>query len=405
MNMDFRNYENSNRLMKVENKSLLLRRPGVLFYSALLITVLFGCRSTEENQGAQAPPPTIPVITLTKSAVTTTKDYTGTLEGKVNVEIRPQVDGYLDKVYIDEGAFVQAGQLLFKINDQPYQQQLNNAIAVMHAAEATLSNTQLEVDKVVPLVKSNVVSPIQLKTVQAAHQVAKANLEQAKAAVGSAKINIAFTNIKAPVSGFIGRIPRRLGSLVGKSDQQPLTTLSDVHEIYAYFSIGESDFINFKAQYSGKTLTEKIKQIPPVSLLLADYTTYPHKGHITMVDGQFDKNTGSIMLRATFPNADGLLRAGNTGKVRIDQVHESSLMVPQASTMELQNKVFVYKLADSNKISRVMIDIAGKSGADYLIKGGLKPGDRIVSTGLDHLQEGMVITPGNSPAAAKIAKK
>ncbi|MGY0039684.1 efflux RND transporter periplasmic adaptor subunit [Pedobacter sp. NJ-S-72] len=222
--------------MKVENKSLLLRRPGILFCSALLITVLFGCHSKDENPGGQTPPPAIPVITLAKSAATT-KDYTGTLEGKVNVEIRPQVDGYLDKVYIDEGAFVQAGQLLFKINDQPYQQQLNNAIAVMHAAEATLSNTQLEVDKVIPLVKSNVVSPIQLKTVQATYNVAKANLEQARAAVGSAKINLAFTSIKAPVSGFIGRIPRRLGSLVGKNDQQPLTTLSDVHEIYAYFSI------------------------------------------------------------------------------------------------------------------------------------------------------------------------
>lgn len=391
--------------MKVENKSLLLRRPGLLFCSALLLTSLFSCRSANEGAGAQEAPPTIPVITLTKSAATTSKDYTSTLEGKVNVEIRPQVEGYLDKVYIDEGAFVQAGELLFKINDQPYQQQLNNTIAVMHAAEAALSNTQLEVDKVIPLVKSNVVSAIQLKTVQAAHNVAKANLEQAKAAVESAKINLGFTKIKAPVSGFIGRIPRRLGSLVGRNDQQPLTTLSDVHEIYAYFSIGESDFINFKAQFPGKTLTEKIKQIPPVSLLLADNTIYTHQGRISMVDGQFDKNTGSIMLRATFPNADGLLRAGNTGKIRIDQLHESSLLVPQASTLELQNKVFVYKLADSNKLSRVMIDITGKSGTDYIIKDSLKPGDKIVSMGLDRLQEGMVINPGSSATAAKAEKQ
>lgn len=391
--------------MKVENKSLLLRRPGLLFCSALLLTSLFSCRSANENTGTQEAPPTIPVITLTNSAATTTKDYTGTLEGKVNVEIRPQVEGYLDKVYVDEGAFVQAGELLFKINDQPYQQQLNNAVAVMHAAEAALSNTQLEIDKVIPLVKSNVVSAIQLKTVQAAHHVAKANLEQAKAAVGSAKINLGFTKIKAPVSGFIGRIPRRLGSLVGRNDQLPLTTLSDVHEIYAYFSIGESDFINFKSQFPGKTLTEKIKQIPPVSLLLADNTIYIHQGRISMVDGQFDKNTGSIMLRATFPNADGLLRAGNTGKIRIEQLHQSSLLVPQASTLELQNKVFVYKLADSNKLNRVMIDIAGKSGADYIIKDGLKPGDKIVSVGLDRLHEGMVINPGTSQVPSKAAKQ
>lgn len=388
--------------MRVQNKSRLLRKSGFSFCTALLLfATLSGCSSADQNADAATAPPTIPVMTLAEKAATTTKDYTSTLEGKVNVEIRPQVDGYLDKVYIDEGAYVQAGALLFKIKDQPYQQQLNNALAVMHAAEATLGNTQLEIDKVIPLVKSNVVSGIQLKTVQAAHQVAKANLEQAKAAVASARINIGFTTIKAPVSGFIGRIPRRLGSLVGRNDQQPLTVLSDVHEIYAYFSMSENDFINFKAQYPGKTLTEKIKQIPPVSLLLADNTVYTQKGRINMVDGQFDKNTGSIMLRAAFPNADGLLRAGNTGKIRINQVHEASILIPQSATMELQNKVFVYKLADSNKLSRTGIEIAGKSGSDYIIQTGLKVGDRIVLTGLDRLQEGMKINPGSAPATAK----
>ena len=388
--------------MRVQNKSLLLRRSGFSFCTALLLSaVLSGCSSADQNADAAAAPPTIPVMTLAEKAATTTKDYTSTLEGKVNVEIRPQVDGYLDKVYIDEGAYVQAGTLLFKIKDQPYQQQLNNALAVMHAAEATVGNTQLEIDKVIPLVKSNVVSGIQLKTVQAAHQVAKANLEQAKAAVASARINIGFTLIKAPVSGFIGRIPRRLGSLVGRNDQQPLTMLSDVHEIYAYFSMSENDFINFKAQYPGKTLVEKIKQIPPVSLLLADNTVYTLKGRINMVDGQFDKNTGSIMLRATFPNADGLLRAGNTGKIRINQVHEAAVMIPQSATMELQNKVFVYKLADSNKLSRAGIEIAGKSGSEYIIRTGLKPGDRIVLNGLDRLQEGIKINPGPAAITAK----
>src|SRR5271156_3304516 len=229
------------------------------------VLFLYSCSSQQAQQQPSAPPAT-EVVTIVSGNTITQNDYTASLEGKVNIEIRPQVEGSLAKVYVDEGAYVKEGQPLFKINDQPYREQYNNAVASQHAAEAAETNAQLEIDKVTPLVESKVVSVIQLKAARTAYQLAVANTEQAKAAVAAAKINLGYTTIYAPVSGYIGRLPKKQGSLVGRADADPLTTLSDVHEIYAYFSLSEGDFIRFKEQYPGSTINEKIKGLPPVSL-------------------------------------------------------------------------------------------------------------------------------------------
>ena len=357
-----------------------------------LAILLYGCAQKQEAP-TTPPPPTLPVVEITSGQATTYQEYPASIEGKVNLEIRPQVDGYLDNVLVDEGAFVKAGQPLFKINDLPYREQLNNAKASLSAAQAAIINTQLEIDKLTPLVANKVISDFQLKAAKAANSVAIANAEQAKAMVGSAQINFGYTTIKAPVNGYIGRLPKKKGSLVSRADVDALTQLSDVQEVHVYFALGEADFIKFKAQYDGATLNDKLKKLEPISLLLADQTIYPQHGKIDMIDGQFDKNTGAITLRATFANAQGLLRSGNTGKVRLSLQHDSAILVPQSATVELQDKVFVYTLAEGNKVKKSPITIIGKSGNNYLIKDGVKAGDRIVFTGLDLLQDGLVITP------------
>jgi membrane fusion protein (multidrug efflux system) len=157
--------------------------------------------------------------------------------------------------------------------------------------------------------------------------------------------------------------------------------------------LGEKDFVSFKEQYTGSTLKDKLKNLPPVSLMLADGTLYAKTGKIDVIDGQFDKNTGSITVRATFSNPQGLLRSGNTGKVRLSLQHLDATIVPESATIEMQDKVFVFALADSNKVKRVPITIVGKSGSNYLVKDGVKAGDQIVLSGVDHLQEGTVIKP------------
>lgn len=363
---------------------------------------LLSCSSQQQQQGAP-PPPSLPVVAVTSGQQTVYQEYPASIEGIANVEIRPQVEGTLDVIFVDEGAKVTKGQPIFKINDRPYQEQLNQALANLHAAEAALVNAEIEVEKKTKLVNNKVLADFQLKTAVAARNVAKANLEQAKAGVGSARINLGYTLIKAPTDGYIGRLLKKQGSLVTPSDVQALTDLSDIHELHVYFALGENDFVSFKNNFEGATLEEKIKKLPPITLVLSDQTEYAQQGKIDMVDGQFDKNTGAITLRATFPNKEGLLRSGNTGKVRLGKQHAKVLLVPQMATLEMQDKIFVYTVNDSNKVNKQPIEVIGKSGASYLVKGGIKDGDHIVYKGMDLLQEGQVIAPQQiSPDSLKL---
>jgi membrane fusion protein (multidrug efflux system) len=364
--------------------------------------LLAGCAEQQAPQQAMAPP-ALPVEAVHTGTETTYQDYPASIEGVVNVEIRPQVAGMLERILVDEGAAVRKGQPLFKINDAPFREQLNNALAAQQAAAGSVVSAQVEVDRFAPLVQNKVVSEVQLQTAQAALTVAKANLQRAKAAVSSARINMGYTTISAPVSGYLGRLQTKQGSLVGPTDAQALTQLSDVHEVHTYFSLGEDDFITFRKQYAGQTLQDKLTHLPPVALVLADQSTYPTKGKVDMVDGQFDKTTGAVTLRATFPNANGLLRSGNTGTIRLALAHPDVLLVPTAATVELQDRVFVYAVGDSNKVSRQAITIQGKSGANYLVSEGVKNGDRIVLQGVDHLQEGQIIQPTQAPKASAAA--
>lgn len=370
------------------------RSNNVMKTIILLSTVLFimGC-SNEQMQVASPVAPTLPVLAINKSAETTYQDYPASIQGAVDLEIRPQVGGTLEKVFVNEGALVKAGQPLFKINELPFLEQLNNAKANQRAAEAAVLNAQLEVDKLVPLVQNKVVSDIQLRTAKTAYQIAVANVAQAKASVGTAQINLGYTLIKAPVNGYIGRLPKKQGSLVSPADPLPLTNLSDVHEVHVYFSLGEADFNSFKAKYPSALTAGSMKNLPPVDLVLTDNDTYAQKGKIDMIDGQFDKNTGSITLRASFPNASGLLRSGNTGKVRLSLQHNDTMLVPQAATVEVQDKVFVFSVGEGNKVSKQPIKVIGVSGTNYLISDGLKSGDKIVIKGMDGLKDGDAIVP------------
>lgn len=381
-----------------------MKMKNVIITSFILALVLSSC--ADKNQAPTAPPPPVlPVLAITSANTITDSEYPASIQGTVDVEIRPQVSGNLDRIFVDEGAYVNKGQTLFKINERPFREQLNNALASLHAAEAALINANLEVDKLTPLVQNKVVSDYQLKTAKATQKIAAANIEQAKAMVGSAKINLGYTNVTAPVSGYIGRLPKKQGSLVSASDVEALTTLSDVHEVFAYFSLGETDFIHFKEQYAGSSLGDKIKKLPPVTLILADNNAYPKTGKIDMVDGQFDKTTGAITIRATFPNANGILRSGNTGRIRLGLNHDDAILVPQAATVEMQDKVFVFTVGKDNKVTKMPITVVGKSGTNYLIKDGVKSGDQIVLSGIDKLQDGQAIQPEKSTKVAEVTNK
>ncbi len=366
---------------------------SVLIILIILITVNACTSSTGKEMVQQTPAPALPVISLSKYPATIYQEFSATLEGSQDIEIRPKVDGYIEKIYIDEGMAVKKGQPLFLINDRPYREQLNNAKASLVAAKANQLNAEINVSKLEPLVTANVISEVQLKTAKAVYDAATASVSQAVALVHNAEIDLGYTLIKAPADGYIGRIPFKTGSLVGVTTTNALTVLSSIKKIYAYFSFSEKDFLQFSEQFKGNTIEEKIKKLPEVELVLADNNVYPMKGKVETVSGQFDDQMGSISFRASFENSGGLLRSGNTGKIRLPKLVDTALIVPVESTFELQDKVFVFALTDSNKVVSTPIQVSGKSGNYYLVGSGIAPDAKIVYSGFERLRDGVVIKP------------
>jgi membrane fusion protein (multidrug efflux system) len=385
--------KSSNITLQFPRVSFFFKKYIILIIGVATIGALAACNSTSGSEGMSFPPQALPVVTLTEVPATSYQEFTATIEGIKDIELRPQVDGILEKIFVDEGAYVKKGQPLFYINSRIYQEQVNNAQANLATAKANLVQAEINVNKITPLVQNNVISDVQLKTAKASYDAAAAGVAQAQAMLHQAQINVGYTLIKAPVEGYIGRIPFKIGSLVGTTTTEPLTVLSETKDVYAYFSLSEKDFLQFRDQFQGATIQEKIKQMPPVELLLADNSVYAQKGKVQLVSGQFNNSTGTISFRAGFKNSDGMLRSGITGKIRIPHSIESALVVPQESTFELQDKVFVFSVSDSNVVAGVPITVTGKSGNYYLVSKGVKPGEKIVYTGLDRLKDGMSIQP------------
>lgn len=372
-----------------QKKTVTITTTLSIFCFSLLL--LQACTSKREPDKTEQT--FVSVITIDTTSMVTHKHFSAVLEGVVNVEIRPQVEGYLEKIYIDEGSYVHQGQPLFFIDDKPYREQWNNADAALLLAKANAEKAGIEVARLEKLVEGKVISKVQLDHAKTLLDAAAASVAQAEAIKKSASINKDFTLIKAPVSGYIGGIPYKVGSLIGRNEPLPLTLLSDIHDIHAYFSMSETEFLQFKQQYEGNTIEEKIRHVPPVTLVLPDDSEYPEKGKIEIVYGQFDKTTAAITFRVTFPNTNGLLRSGNTGKVVLLQQNTGIIQVPQAATFEIQNKVMAYVLGKDNTLSNAPLKIMAKNDTNYIVAYGLKPGDRIVAKGLEHLHEGMVVKP------------
>ena len=359
--------------------------------SALLL-YLAACVG-KQNEMQSAPPQSLPVVKLDTASVITWQEYPASVQGTINVEIRPQVSGYLEKIYVEDGAYVTKGQPLFRIDSKEYSQFSQSASANIQLAKAAVEKAELEVDRLQPLVANKVIADVQLKTAKANLHEAQAAYAQAVSGKGSADITLGYTLITAPVNGYVGHVNFKQGSLIGKGEMQPLTILSDVNNVHAYFSMSESEFYSFLSSINGKTAEEKISNIPGVELQLADNSIYNIKGKVELVQGQFDRNSGSISFRAVFPNDEKLLRSGITGKIRIPFSQQNKLMVPQQATYELQDRVYVFAVGDSNKVTSKQITIKGKSEGNYIVDKGVNNGDVIVYSGLQRLRDGAVIVP------------
>lgn len=360
---------------------------------AIAAVLLVTSCGKKEDQAAQAAPPPMPfpVQALAKQDAIVFEEYTANLQGQQNVEIRPKVNGFIQKIYVDEGQQVRKGQLLFKLETQT----LNQDAA---AAKANVTAAQVEVDRLKPLVDRKIISNVQLET-------AKAKLAQAKAAYSSIAANIGYGTITSPVDGVIGGLPYKEGSLVSATSEMPLTTVSDTKVMRAYFTMNEKQLLNFSRTFNGSTLQDKLKNTPKVSLLLVDGTEYDQKGTLKTVNGLVNQTTGTTEFRAEFTNPQALLRSGSNGIVRLPVEHKNVIVVPQGAVFDMQGKQMIYVVNKDNTVKSKVITVAGTAGVDFIVSEGLEEGEVIVTQGASKLKDGMAIVPQeekkeNAPAPA-----
>lgn len=369
---------------------------SILSVLSTLLLLLISCSSKKDDKNLNEL--ALPVFEVDTTTVILDNDFLGTVEGKYDVEIRPQVEGVLQQAYVDEGDHVEKGDKLFKIDPSQYQEDLNSAIAEENVEQANLINAQTEVDRLKPLVENEVMAPVRLQKEQSNYKVAEANLKQASAAVSNARIVLGYTTITAPVSGYIGRIKKRLGNLVKPSDDEPITVLTGVQEIYVYFSVNESDFsklIKTDPTVKDTVSKEKGKEIGQrVSLILPDGTEYSKDGFIDATSGQVNRKTGTVTIRATFPNENAVLRSGNTVTLVRHDLKKGRILIPQKATFELQAKKFVIKLTPEGYTVRQLIEIESEApNNQYIVSAGLQKGDRILVGGMEKVSDSTKIKP------------
>ncbi|MDN3596078.1 efflux RND transporter periplasmic adaptor subunit [Zunongwangia endophytica] len=351
------------------------------------VLMLVSCGEDKSNQqqaqGQQQQAMPYPVISIPAKTLTGYNSYPTRIEGIVNSDVRAKVQGYIQEVLVDEGERVKKGQALFKLETQSLTQDAN-------AAKASVNAAQVEVDKIKPLVEKDIVSEVQLET-------AKANLEQAKSKYEGITANIGYATVKSPVDGYVGSIRLRQGTLVGPTDSTPLTTVSDIEKVYAYFAMNESDYLDFIQSTEGENRQDKVNNFPEISLVLTNGETYGEKGKIQTVTGQVNQNTGTVSFRAIFDNPNQLITNGNSGTIKIPVTYKEVPVVPQNATFEQQGSIMAYKVADSNKVDAIKIKTKANVGNLYVITSGLKEGDKIVAKGAGKLRPGATIKPQEVP--------
>ena len=367
---------------------------------ALLSTAACGDKKKDGAVGKDgkpagpAPIKDYPVLVLRPDSVTLYQDYPATILGQQNVEIRPKVDGYVEAIYVDEGANVKKGQRLFHISAPQYEQDVRTARAGILTAEADVNTARMGVNKVAPLVARGIISKYELEGAQYTLQSKLAALAQAKATLANALTNLGYTDIVSPLNGIMGSIPNKIGSLVSSTSTDPLTTISSTASVYAYFSLSEKALLSFTRRRPGNTLQDKLAKVPDVRLVLADGSVYKYPGRVETAIGQINTETGASSFRATFPNSNGLLRSGSSGSVRTFQPMSNVLMVPQAATYELQGKRFVYVVGKDTAAHAVAITATPTpDGQSFVVNKGLKAGQEVIVEGVGGLKENTKIRP------------
>jgi RND family efflux transporter MFP subunit len=353
----------------------------------LLAVVISGCAGKAEEP-IRPNATEVAVLQLQQKDTLVHQDYVADIQSVKNVEIRSRVNGFLEKIFVDEGRPVKKGQLLFQLSNKEYTNDLHRAKANVESASAAARIAELEKERVKTLVDKKVIAKSELDLAQARVAEARAKVSQAQAEVADAQTKISYLAVRSPFNGIIDRIPMKTGSLV--ADGSLLTTLSDNNQMYAYFNISENEYLQ-------QATAGRLKGNTAASLILSDGTLYPHKGVIETQESEFSDNTGSIAFRVKFPNPDYILKHGASGKIQLETNLAGKLLVPQKAVLEIQDKSFVFVVSPDNTV-KMQSFTPQLRVADYLVvESGLNAGDKIVYEGVQNIRDGALIKPRYLP--------
>lgn len=371
---------------------------AIISVAGISLAGLTSCSGGEQQMQQAAPQIATMELEYGNSDLTST--YPATIKGKTDIQIRPQVSGFITKVHVDEGQHVTKGQVLFTIDQVQYQAAVDQAQSAVNSAKTAMETARLTAEKKQYLYNKNIISEYENQLAKNQLAQAESQYASAQAALVNAQKNLSYTEVTSPSDGVVGSIPDREGSLASPSMVNPLTTVSDNGEVYAYFSLNEKDILNItnNGEYA---LNTRIAEMPEVDLRLADGTIYPIKGKVATVSGVIDNTTGAATVRALFKNNNGMLRSGSTGQILIPQVEENVIIIPQKATFEIQDRRFAYVVNDSNIVKSVPIEVSPiNDGKTFIVTSGLQPGQRIAIEGVGNkLRDGMTISPVGATTA------
>ena len=367
-------------------KNLIQRGMQLILVAGCTLMMATACKQSAETQ---LPTGTYETMTVGTSDKELNTAYSATIRGRQDSAPPPQVSGTIQQLCVAEGDKVRQGQTLFILDQVPYQAALNTAIANVKTAEAALATAELNYDSNQELFAQKVVSDFTLTTAKNNYLTAQAALAQAEAQEVNARNNLSYTVVKSPSDGVVGTLPYRVGALVSPSISQPLTTVSDNSTMYVYFSMTENQLLSLVRQYG--TMDSALVQMPDLQLRLNDQSVYEEKGRIETISGVIDRQTGTVSVRAVFPNKARLLHSGASGSILMPSTYKDCIVIPQEATVKQQDKIIVYKVVDG-KAASTLIQVADvNDGRTYIVTGGLSVGDEIVSKGAGLIREGMQV--------------
>lgn len=372
--------------------------PSRGFTTALLATVwLCACKKPET---VAPPPPVVEVMEVTTSEVPLTSILIGQLDSPQNVEVRARVEGFVDKMLFTEGVEVKAGDLLFELDKKPFLERLAAANGALAEARAALNKYEKDVARLAPLAERRAIPQQDLDNALASVDVGLAGVETAKARVESAQLDLGYCDVKSPITGLIGAKQVSIGELVGKGEPTLMATISTLDPIWFYCNVSEVEYI--KAEQRSRLIGKDIASLP-VHLILPDGKEHSDPGRFVFIDRAVDVKTGTLRVRAEFPNKDKLLRPGMFARVRIDLgTRKDCLEVPERALVELQGKTFLWVVGEDGKAAQRMVETGERNGSNFLITAGLKPGEKIIVEGIQKARQG---APVNAMSAAQLAAR